>query len=138
MKNRPVRALVILVALPFLAGCYGVMEQSVPASLAERRSLDLRGVVITDTDEREEEVLRFREVHQLDWTSSSVSFVADVQREGRTETVTRLVPITELEGVLVRQLDAGKTSAIMGGVIVGTIAIISLIITGDSDEYLPG
>lgn len=129
-------AFAALAALPFLAGCYGVMHAPVPASHPERQALELRGVVVAQPGNAEGEVIEFAEIHDLTWTPSSLSFVADIPRgAGRVETVTRLVPITELQAVVVRQFDAGKTSAIMGGVIVGTIALLAILLTGDSNQY---
>ena len=137
--KRTMSALVTLVTLPFLAGCYGVMQASVPASHPEREALELRGVVVASPDREESEVLEFQELHDATWTPSSLSFVADVDSDnGGTETVTRLVPITELEAVIIRQFDAGRTSAIVGGVIVGTIATLAILITGDRQVYSPG
>lgn len=135
--RRPPRTLVLLIALPFFAGCFGVTQTAVPSSLPERQELDLHGVVVTSPDTGEEEVIRFAELHDATWTASALSFVADVRQDGRTETLTRLVPITELEGVLVRRLDAGKTSAIMGALIVGTAAAIALLVTGEGRSYDP-
>jgi len=137
--RRTACALVTLVTLPFLTGCYAVMRTPVPGSHPERQALELRGVVVNQSGEDDGEVVEFAELHEATWTPSSLSFVADVPRgAGRTETVTRLVPITELEAVMVRQFDAGKTSAIVGGLIVGTIATIAVIITGDRQTYDPG
>ncbi len=136
--RRPPRALVAAVAAPFLAGCFSVTQVPVPAAHPDREALQLRGVVVVDPDNGSQETLEFQELHQATWTPSSLSFVADVRADGRTETVTRLVPITELQGLLVRQLDAGKTSAIIGGMLVGGIAAVALIVTGEGDRYGPG
>ncbi|NNF13984.1 MAG: hypothetical protein HKN72_12205 [Gemmatimonadetes bacterium] len=132
--KRTVYALAALVALPFLTGCYGVMRAPVPASHPERQALDLRGVVVVQSGNEDGEVVEFSEVHDLTWTTSSLSFVADVARgQGRVETVTRLVPLTEIQSVIVRQFDAGKTSAIMGGLLVAGFAAAALILTGDGN-----
>lgn len=132
-------ALVTLVTLPFLTGCYSVMQAPVPASHPERQALALRGVVVQTSGAQEPEVVEFSEIHDLTWTTSALSFVVDVSRgPGRVETVTRLVPLTELDAVIVRQFDAGKTSAILGGVIVGAIATLAILLTGDRDIYNPG
>lgn len=136
--RRPRGPLVLLFALPILAGCFGVTQAAVPSSQPEREELDLRGVVVASADGGEEEVIRFTELHDVSWTPNALSFVADVRGDGRTETLTRLVPITELEGVLVRQLDAGRTSAIMGAAIVGTVAVIAFVVTGKGRSYNPG
>lgn len=138
MIRRPRRATVALVALPFLMGCFSVTQTAVPRSLPDRQALDLRGVVVTQPDEGTEEVLEFEELHDVTWTPSSLSFVADVRQDGRTETVTRLVPITELRSVMVRQFDGAKTSLIVGGAIVAAVAVITFIVTGDRQSYLPG
>lgn len=137
--RRTACALVTLVTLPFVTGCYSVMHAPVPASHPERQALELRGVVVQSPGAEEGEVVEFAEIHDLTWTVSSLSFVADVPRgPGRVETVTRLVPLTELDAVIVRQFDPGKTSAIMGGVIVGTIATLAILLTGDRETYNPG
>jgi hypothetical protein len=137
--KRSLSVLVTLVTLPSLVGCYGVMRTPVPASQPEREALDLRGVVVDQPSTDESEVLEFTELHEATWTPSSLSFVADVDRgQGQSDTVTRLVPITQLEAVMVRRFDAGKTSAIIGGLIVGAIAAVALIITGDADSYQQG
>lgn len=138
MIRRPRRATVALVALPFLVGCFSVTQTAVPRSLPDRQALELRGVVVTQPDDGTEEVLEFEELHDVTWTPSSLSFVADVRQDGRTETVTRLVPITELRSVMVRQFDGGKTSLIVGGAIVATVAVITFIVTGDRQSYIPG
>lgn len=134
--NKPGRALLILGCLPFLAGCFSVMQVPVPRTAPEREAVDLRGVVISDG--ASEESIRFEELHEAAWTPSSLSIVADVNQDGSRQTITRLIPITALSGLYVRQLDAGKTSGIIGGMIVGTVAVISVIITGRADEYQSG
>ena len=129
-------ALAALVALPLLTGCFGVMRAPVPDSHPERQALDLRGVVVRDAGNQEGEVVEFDELHDLTWTTSSLSFVADVSRgQGRVETVTRLVPLTELQSVIVRQFDAGKTSAIMGGILVATFPARALVLAGAGGIY---
>lgn len=137
MIRRPRRATVALVALPFLVGCFSVTRTAVPRSLPDRQALELRGVVVTQPDDGTEEVLEFEELHDVTWSPSSLSFVADVRQDGRTETVTRLVPITELRSVMVREFDGGKTSLIVGGAIVATVAVITFVVTGDRAAYLP-
>lgn len=134
MRTTP-RLVVVLLSLPFLVGCFGVMQVPVPRSLPDRQALDLRGVVVQEPDDGSEEVLRFEELHDVTWTTTSLSIVADVEQNGSTQTVTRLIPITELSAVLVRQLDAGRTSALIGGVVVGGIAVLALILTGDAATY---
>ena len=129
--RKPGRLAVAVVSLPFLTGCFTVSRAPVPATQPERQALDLRGVVITQPDNGTEEVLEFSELHEAVWTPSSLSVVADVADSGPSpQTVTRLIPITQLDAVLLRQLDGGKTSAIIGGVVMGAIATIALLVTG--------
>jgi hypothetical protein len=134
--NKFGRALIALVCLPFLAGCFAVMQVPVPRTAAEREAMNLRGVVVSDGTG--EESIRFEELHEAAWTPSSLSIVADVNQDGTRQTITRLIPITTLSGLYVRQIDPGKTSGIIGGLIVGTVAVISVLITGRADEYQGG
>lgn len=131
--KKPGRLLVSVLSIPLLAGCFTVAQVPVPRTAPEREELNLRGVVVSDGNS--EETIRFNTLHEATWTPSALSIVADVSREGRTETITRLIPISTLSGVYVRQLDAGRTSGIIGGLIVGTVAVISIWITGRADEY---
>ena len=136
--RKPGRLAVVAVSLPFLAGCFTVARAPVPATLPEREALDLKGVVITQPDNGTEEVLEFSQLHEAVWTPSSLSVVGDVAGSGPSpQTVTRLIPITNLDAVLVRQIDGGKTSAIIGGVVMGAIATIALLVTG-SDPRVGG
>ena len=129
--RKPGRLAAVAVSLPFLAGCFTVARAPVPATLPERQALDLRGVVITQPDNGTEEVLEFSELHEAVWTPSSLSVVADIADSGPSpQMVTRLIPITQLDAVLLRQIDGGKTSAIIGGAIMGTIAAIAILVTG--------
>lgn len=134
--RKPGRFLVLFFSLPFLAACFTVAQVPVPRTSPEREDLDLRGVVLTNGGA--EEVIEFSQVHQAVWTPNSLSIVGDVEQDGSTQTLTRLVPITELSGLLVRQLNAGVTSAIIGGIIVGTAVAIAGIVTGKGETYNPG
>jgi len=96
----------------------------------------LKGVVVTDGTT--EETIEFAELHEATWTPSSLSIVADVDQNGTTQTLTRLIPITQLSALLVRQIDPGLTSAIVGGVIVGAIAGIAFYVTGRGDPSQQG
>jgi hypothetical protein len=105
----------------------------VPRTQPEREDLNVRGVVITDG--ATEQVIQYDEVLEATWTPSSLSIVGLNGSGDNIQTETRLIPITELRGVLVRTLDAGATSAIVGGVIVGAVAAIAVYVTGRADEY---
>jgi hypothetical protein len=131
--NKPGRLTVLLLTLPFLAGCFTVATVPVPRTQPEREDLNVRGVVITDG--ATEQVIQYDEVLEATWTPSSLSIVGLNGSGDNIQTETRLIPITELRGVLVRTLDAGATSAIVGGVIVGAVAAIAVYVTGRADEY---
>ena len=131
--NKPGRLTVLLLTLPFLAGCFTVATVPVPRTQPEREDLNVRGVVITDG--ATEQVIQYDEVLEATWTPSSLSIVGLNGSGDNIRTETRLIPITELRGVLIRTLDAGATSAIVGGVIVGAVAAIAVYVTGRADEY---
>ena len=134
--NKPGRLTVLLLTLPFLAGCFTVATVEVPRTQPEREDLNVRGVVIANGGT--EQVIEYDEVLEATWTPSSLSIVGLNGSGDNIQTETRLIPITELRGVLVRTLDAGATSAIVGGVIVGAVAAIAVYVTGRADEYRTG
>jgi len=130
--RKPARLVVVVASLPFLAGCFGVMQVPVPAAQQDREAMTLRGVVVREGGSTQ--TLEFSELHDAIWTPTSLSVVADLRGEdGEAGTITRLFPITQLDALLVRQLDPGRTSAIIGGLLVGTVAVIALIVTGSGD-----
>lgn len=128
MKQLP-RLLALLLVAPLAAGCFTVAQVAVPPTAPEREEMEVRGVLVRQAGGTEE-LIEFATVHELEWTPTSLSVVADVETNGTTETITRLFPIQTLSGILVRQLDPGKTSAIIGGVIVGTAAFIATAVSG--------
>ena len=134
--NKPARLTVLLLTPPFLAGCFTVATVPVPRTQPERESLTLQGFVVTDGTT--EEVVRYDEVLEATWTQSSLSIVGATGSGEELVTETRLIPITELRGLLIRTLDAGSTSAIIGGVIVGAAAAIAVLVTGKAGEYRIG
>lgn len=127
--NSLTRLLAILVIVPVAAGCFTVAQVAVPPTAPEREEMEVRGVVVREAGGTEE-LIEFVEVHEAEWTATSLSVVADVEEDGQTRTITRLFPISTLSGVLVKQIDPGKTSAIIGGVIVGTAAFIAGAVSG--------
>ncbi|MDG2282678.1 MAG: hypothetical protein P8L45_06130 [Longimicrobiales bacterium] len=132
--TKPRRLTVLLLLLPFLAGCFSVATVPVPRTQPEREALNnIRGVVITDGTT--EEVVQYDAILEATWTPSSLSLIGATGSGQNLTTETRLIPITELRGVLVRSLDAGPTSAIVGGLIVSTVAFIAFLVTGRGDEY---
>ena len=126
--KKPGRLLVIAVSIPLLAGCFGVLPSPIPATPVEREALQVRGVVLNDV--RNSERIEFSEVLEVLWADDALSIVGRLADDGEGDFVTRLYPLSTLSAVLVRQLDAGKTSGVMGGLIIGTIAILSVLVSG--------
>lgn len=131
--NKPGRLTVLLLTLPFLAGCFTVATVEVPRTQPEREALEIRGVVITDG--ATEQVIEYERVLEATWTPSSLSIIGANGEGDDIVTETRLIPITELRGLLVRSLDAGPTSAIVGGLIVSAVAVIAFVVTGKGGDY---
>jgi hypothetical protein len=130
MKNTG-RLLALVTTLPLLAGCFTVATVPVPGTAPEREETEFRGVVVRQPGGGEE-IVEFAEVADATWTPTSLSVVGTVNSDDGVspEVVTRLFPISTLAGLRVRQLDAGKTSAIVGGVFLVTAAIIASVVSG--------
>ena len=64
--RKPGRLTVLMLTLPFMAGCFTVTTVPVPRTQPEREALDVKGVVITDgtTEETIEFVLEAAAVQQ--------------------------------------------------------------------------
>lgn len=120
--RKPSRLLTLLVSLPLLSGCFAVLPTPIPATPSAREELDVKGVVLADGDQRVE----FDEVLDVSWTTDQV-FIVGIEDN---ESVTRQFPLATLSGVLARQLDTGRTSGVIGGMLVGTVAVISILVTG--------
>ena len=128
--RKPSRLLLAVLVTPFLAGCFTVTQVAVPPAAQDREALNnVRGVVVRQAGGTEQTV-EFETVHELEWTPTSLSVVADASVDGETQTITRLYSISTMSGVLVRSLDAAKTSGIIGAVILGTVAFIAVAVTG--------
>lgn len=126
------RLAALLAALPLLAGCFTVATVPVPATQPEREDTSVRGVVVRQAGGGEETV-EFSEVLEATWTPTSLSIVGMIRSQdngGQVETVTRLFPISTMAGLRVRQLDAGRTSAIVGGVFLVAAALIATVVSG--------
>ncbi|KPJ81353.1 MAG: hypothetical protein AMS19_08305 [Gemmatimonas sp. SG8_23] len=130
--KKPGRLAILFAAVPFLGGCFTVATVPVPATAPEREDTDFQGVVVRQVGGGEETVV-FDEVLEATWTPTSLSVVGQLPAmdDGAPgETVTRLFPISTLAGLRVRKLDAGKTSALVGGVFLVAAAIIASQVSG--------
>lgn len=127
--RKPARLVVMAVTVPFLGGCFAVLPSPLPTEPAEREALDIRGVVLADSGDGER--VEFRDVLAVQWTDDDIQIVGSlVSDNGAGEVVTRTFPYSSLSGVLVRQLDAGPTSGVIGVVIVGAVAIVMVAVNG--------
>jgi hypothetical protein len=130
--TKPARFALALATLPFLAGCFTVATIPVPATQPEREDAKLQGVVVRQAGGGEETV-EFSEILESTWTPTSLSVVGMLRNPddgGRPETVTRLFPISTMAGLRVRRLDAGRTSGLVGGVLMATAVLIATLVTG--------
>jgi hypothetical protein len=135
------RALLVAVTVPYLSGCFGVLPTPIPASPSEREALNVQGVVIGSRPDdgegdAEGERIEFADIQNVTWSADAVSIVGVPRNDdGAQQLAERRFPLSSLSAVLVRQLDPGRTSAIIGGVVVGTAAIIGLLVTGQGASY---
>lgn len=129
--KKPSPLLVALLATPFLASCFSTLTVPVPPP-AERQATRIRGVALPTGQTSEDEQVRFSEIFDVSWTEDAVTIVGTLA-EGTGDPVTRRYAYDDLSGVLVRQVDAGLTSGIIGAVVVGTVAIVTLLVTGKTN-----
>jgi hypothetical protein len=132
--RKPPRTLVLLVSAPFLTGCFTVLPTPVPPPSA-RNETTIKGVVVGDIDSGE--WIEFDEVYDVQWSDQAVSIVGSrVETDGASPVdVTRLFQLRDLGAVLTRQIDPGRTSIVVAGVLVGAIGTIMVLITGDAAKY---
>lgn len=134
--KKPGRLVVATVAMPLLAGCFTVQPMPLPANATARENVEVRGVVLGATQERVE----FKDVLETQWGPDALSVVGTPSDAADGVVETRLFPLTSIESLLVKQVDAGTTSAIIGVALVGVLAVWARWVTGRNDEYtsLPG
>jgi hypothetical protein len=135
--RKPPRSVVIAASLPFvLTGCFGVLAEPVPPP-GERvsRTDDVRGVVLR-TDDGAEERIEYDEVYQANWTENAIFVVGSLsQGDGvPARDVSQEYAYEDLSSVLVRKLDAGRTSILIGILAVGSIAAFSFWVNGQTNE----
>lgn len=123
--RKPRRGLVMTVGIPFLMGCFHVTPRALPEP-GEPRPTAVRGVVLAGPNEH----VQFTRVDRVEWTDSTLVLTGEM---APGTAVTRSYRLDSLSGVLVREMDANRASIIIGGVIVGGIAVAALLITGKGD-----
>ncbi len=126
------RIFAVAATLTFLTGCYSVVPVPLPPP-GEREATQVRGVVLEGDNGSEGEAIRFEEVFETQWRSEGL-FLAGTLAGGGNEALSREFRYEELASVMARQLDVGSTSGLIGAAIVGTIAVIAFVITGQGGE----
>lgn len=137
--RRPGRGLIVAMLGPLLTGCFATTLQPLPEASAPRPT-GIRGVVVTGDGESDETV-KFEQVDHVEWTDSTVvitgvpkaSAAGEPITNGSTET--QVFPLASVTGVLVNEVDASKTSILIGALGVGAIGVAALLLTGQADEY---
>lgn len=136
--RKPNGGLAAVVLVSFMASsCMSVQRMPVPEPEV-RDGLNVRGVVLGEGPDSE--TFEFSEVLDSRWTETSLVIVGVVHApgepdHGRESTVT--FPLADISEVLVREVDGTRSSIIVGGVIMGASIIISLLVTGKSQDGVP-
>ncbi len=100
--------------------------------------MTVRGVVLGEGPDSE--TFEFSEVHDTRWTETSLLIVGVVHAPGEAEhgqTTTVTFPIADVSEVMVRELDGNRSSIIVAGVIMAASIVISLLVTGKSQDGVP-
>ena len=129
--RRPPRAAVAIVAAAFLGGCTAVQVQPLPEPPAGPPD-NVAGIVVDDGAEGQR--IEFQELHQVEWTDSTV-VLGGILKGG--EPMMRSFPLSSVRGVLVRTVDANRASVVIAVVAVGAIAVAALLLTGKTKEGQP-
>ena len=126
--TKPTRRLVITAAIPFLAGCVGTFAQPLPDPSA-RAATKLRGVVLGDPESGER--IEFSRVDYVEWTDSTLVIIGALRvprGDGSASTQTRTFPLSDVGAVLVREVNADRTSLLIASVIVGGVLIGAFVL----------
>ncbi len=117
-------------ALPFVAGCMGVVAQPVPEPV-DRADTPVMGVVMSG--EREGERIEFSRVDRVQWSELSLT-ITGVRGTDMNAVETRSFELPDLSAVLVRGVDGTKSSLIVAGMLMTAAIITSLVVTGKTEE----
>lgn len=127
--KKPAPALAITVTASFMAGCVATAARPLPEP-AMRPATHIAGVVLGDTATGERIV--YSELLQVEWTDSTVVLTGSIDDGSRGEAPIATTPyrLADVGGVLVREVDANRTSLLIAGVVVGVSAVATLLFTG--------
>lgn len=135
-RPRPVLALAVLGF--FLAGCISTHVQPLPEA-PERPPTEIRGIVVEEDGGGER--IEFERLDHVEWTDSTVVLVGFRKAsDGGGSSGNRVgeryaFPVSSVTGVLVREVDANRTSILIAAFGVGAAAIAALLLTGQADRY---
>ena len=130
--KKPPRALVVTIAIPFLGACMGTQQRPLPEPAA-RSETSVRGVVLGDSIRGEG--IEFGRVESVEWTDSTIAITGVLKGStGSGGIVTRSHRLSDVAALLVREVDANRTSILVGAVIMGVVAVATLLLTGKTNE----
>jgi hypothetical protein len=131
------RTVGVVLAAAQLSGCFALIETPVPPTPTEREELAVRGVVVGGaTDGSAGERVEFDDIQSVSWTADALSIVGVPKGAAGTGAIAeRRFPLSTLSAVLVRKVNSARTSAVIGGMIVGVSAIIMFLVTGKAEQY---
>ena len=123
--------MVVGTATFLLAACMRVQVQPLPAP-KNRNALQVRGVVLRSGEPSR---IEFARVDDVAWTDSTLALTGVLRTDASSTAVTtRSFALSSISGVLVREVDADRTSLLIAAVGVGTVAIATFLLTGKTDE----
>jgi len=122
--------LVVTVTVPFLVGCVSTLVQPLPEP-AERPTTAIRGVILRNSESGEP--IEYTETLLVEWTDSTVAITGIVPAESSNMTTTTY-RFSDVEAILVREVDVNRTSFLIIGVMVGVSALAALLWGGKTNS----
>ena len=119
-----------MVTVPFLVGCASILVEPLPEPAA-RPTTTIRGVILRNASSGER--IDYRRTEFVVWTDSTLAITGIVPAESQNVT-TRTYRLSDLEAVLVRRVDANRTSLLIAGVMVGVAALTAILVTGKTTD----
>ena len=128
--KKPCASLVVIAALPFVAGCFGVVAQPIPEPI-DRADTEVVGVVVGEGQGSER--VEFTRVDHVQWSDLSLS-ITGALGEDPNNVQTRSFELPDLSSILVRGMDGTKTSIIVAGLLMGGAIITAFVVTGKTED----
>ena len=124
MRKLP-RFFVVTVTIPFMLGCVATLVEPIPQS-GPRPTTAIRGVILRNPES--EERIEYRETLFVEWTDSTLAITGIVPAESQNM-MTRTYRLSDVEAILVREVDVNRTSFLIAGVMVG-VGVLSAVLFG--------